>query len=203
MDQKSFKNKALYIAHLENKVRKRKNIITTLSLIIIGILIAYFTVNVSLKFIGVTPYTQLTDETDATNKTEIQYVYVNQTGNLSNWKYWNSTNLTWKYWNNGTSDVQQCDEDSQLLKATKAFFGAVFNEKNSWLYSLLLFLGIVYLIQVGFSIVGDIIELVLVMIVASKRLIQGIIRKVKPQKDPVYNALINVKGGNKNNDKIR
>jgi hypothetical protein len=75
-----------------------------------------------------------------------------------------------------------CD-DSELYKAIKEFFYAILKLDNNYFIKLLIFLGIIYLIQVGFSLLADIVEVIMLFFVLLKRIYKWIKSKFVKDKE--------------------
>jgi hypothetical protein len=65
-----------------------------------------------------------------------------------------------------------------ILKGITTFMNKLFEYPGGFWVKFFIFLGIIYLIQVIFSLVFDVIELVLLVFVAIKRLVVWIYRKI-------------------------
>lgn len=83
---------------------------------------------------------------------------------------------------NGTTvTAVTCAEPSVTQNITKfvtTFMNKLFEPPGGFWVKFFIFLGIIYLIQVIFSLVFDVVELVLLVFVAIKRLIMWIYRKI-------------------------
>lgn len=82
---------------------------------------------------------------------------------------------------NGTTSSAVCPEPgitSIILKTITSFMNRLFDSPGGFWAKFFIFLGIVYLIQVIFSLVFDVIELILLVFVAIKRLVVWIYRKI-------------------------
>jgi hypothetical protein len=73
-----------------------------------------------------------------------------------------------------------CQESltSTIIKGITTFMDKLFESPGGFWVKFFIFMGIIYLIQVVFSLVFDVIELVLLVFVAIKRLIVWIYRKI-------------------------
>jgi hypothetical protein len=84
---------------------------------------------------------------------------------------------------NGTNQSMSlsCPEPTMTASITKGittFMNKLFDSRGGFWVKFFIFLGIVYLIQVIFSLAFDVIELILLIFVAIKRLIMWIYRKI-------------------------
>ena len=78
-----------------------------------------------------------------------------------------------------TSNESSSDSDNEIVDYVKGFMYGILSLEHPWFVKLLVFLGIVYLFQVALSITGDIVQLILITMVAIIRVIRWIYRKVK------------------------
>lgn len=82
---------------------------------------------------------------------------------------------------NGTSTNTVCEEStltSGIIKSINAFMDKLFSYPGGFWTKFFIFLGIIYIIQVIFSLAFDVIELVLLVFVSIKRLVVWIYRKI-------------------------
>ena len=83
---------------------------------------------------------------------------------------------------NKTGTVTTVNQDDSLThsisKGISTFMDKLFSYPGSFWTKLFIFLGIVYLIQVIFSLIFDVIELILLAFVAVKRLVVWIYKKI-------------------------
>jgi uncharacterized membrane protein len=82
---------------------------------------------------------------------------------------------------NGTRIVSSCQEPTlttTIVKGITTFMNKLFEYPDGFWIKFFIFLGIIYLIQVCFSLVFDVVELILLVFVAIKRLIVWIYRKI-------------------------
>lgn len=82
---------------------------------------------------------------------------------------------------NGNETIQICKEPTlinNIVKFTTSFMTNLFEYPGSFWTKFFIFLGIVYLIQVVFSLAFDVIELILLVFVVIKRLILWIYKKI-------------------------
>jgi hypothetical protein len=100
--------------------------------------------------------------------------------NSANYAIVNKSDLNATYWNvNSTNQTQtQVCEVPTLSKQIVSFMDRLFLYPSSFWTKFFIFLGIIYIIQIVFSLVFDIIELILLAFVAIKRFIKWIYRKI-------------------------
>jgi hypothetical protein len=81
---------------------------------------------------------------------------------------------------NGATNNVVCQESltSVIIKGITTFMNKLFDSPGGFWVKFFIFLGIIYLIQVIFSLVFDVIELVLLVFVAIKRLLVWIYKKI-------------------------
>jgi len=82
---------------------------------------------------------------------------------------------------NGTMARTVCPDPpltSTIVRGITEFMNKIFEHPGGFWVKFFIFLGIIYLIQVCFSLVFDVIELILLVFVAIKRLIVWIYRKI-------------------------
>ena len=72
---------------------------------------------------------------------------------------------------------------SDLVEGVKGFFTWAVQLDQPYFYKLMIFLGILYLIQIVFACVTDIVEVFLLIFVLVKRIFMWIFRLFKPKKE--------------------
>jgi len=74
-------------------------------------------------------------------------------------------------------------EESTITRTINSFFDRFLQLDNSWIIKFLIFLGIVYLIQITFALVMDILEVFMLIFVIIKRIYKWIKSKVIKEND--------------------
>ena len=75
-------------------------------------------------------------------------------------------------------------EESTITQTVNAFFDRFLRLDKAWVLKLLIFLGIVYLIQVIFVLAMDLVEVIMLVFVIFKRLYKWIKSKLNKKNEP-------------------
>ena len=80
---------------------------------------------------------------------------------------------------NGSINSNDSESETQMVDYIKGFVYGILSLEYPFIAKFLIFLGVIYLVQIALSITGDIIQLVLIVGVAIVRFIRWIYRKIK------------------------
>jgi len=86
---------------------------------------------------------------------------------------------------NQTNQVDKKGTSEKIANSISGFIEGVLELKYPFVIKLFIVLGVIYLIQVMFSITGDLIQMILASFIATKRGIKWIIKKIKGDKENV------------------
>lgn len=174
-----FRNKSDEIEHLR-KSNKTKRIL----IVLLGLAAIYF----MATNITIDPHAIKTSSVLGDNPIIKEYM---RNDTLS--RYYNVSNLNVSSLYNQTC-VTNVDEGNvavnTMTTAIKLFFEKLYGLPTSFITKLLLFLGLIYLIQVCLSIFGDLLELIIMLFVFIRAVARKLYYKLRPPKDPMVQALI-------------
>jgi hypothetical protein len=74
-------------------------------------------------------------------------------------------------------------EESTMTRTINAFFDRFLQLDKAWVIKLLIFLGVVYLIQITFALVMDLVEVMMLVFVVIKRIYKWIKSKVSKKNE--------------------